>query len=52
MNPQTTETLTTESQPQEQEALRPWETPSFERVPLNEALFGTAPGNDGEVQFS
>ena len=52
MKPQETETLTTEDQPKEQETLIQWNTPSFERVPLNEALLTGATGNDGELPFS
>ena len=38
MNPKTTETPNIEIQTEEKEAPRPWVTPAFERVPLNEAL--------------
>ena len=40
MNIKTTETPKPESQPQKQAPPRPWVTPAFERVPLNEALSG------------
>jgi len=38
------------TEPQEQQTAaepRPWVTPTFERVPLNEALTGTGPSGDG-----
>ncbi|MCB9134582.1 MAG: hypothetical protein H6636_04095 [Anaerolineales bacterium] len=42
-------TETQEPQPQsETPAPQPWVTPSFERVPLNEALFQQGPSLDGD----
>jgi hypothetical protein len=34
-----------------QPALRPWQKPSFERIPLNEALSGTSNFNGDGVNY-
>jgi hypothetical protein len=47
MSPETIETTNTKTQSEEQEAPRPWSTPTFERVPLNEALNSQAGFFDG-----
>jgi hypothetical protein len=52
MNTKSIETPTPETNPKESQPSRPWVTPSFERVPLNEALNWIWAGTDAVGQES